>query len=122
MDCDAISTNASAHPIRISETENALQIVPVGIRGAGLYSPATMGSQIWHETEFAVSTSEEGRRRIGDNFFFFRITAIIGAKKWDGSWKGMYKSRKSSSSVRLGCVTACLYTKGNNADCIVLEG
>lgn len=73
MDCDAISTNASVHPIRISETENALQIVPVGMRGAGLYSPATMGSQIWHETEFAVSTAEEGRRRIGDNFFFLGL-------------------------------------------------
>ena len=56
---------------------------------------------------------EELERVIEDNFS--RITAVRRAKKWGSSWKGMYKSRKSSSCFRLCYVTACLCTEGTNA-------
>lgn len=51
--------------------------------------------------------------RIEDNFL--RSTAIRGAKKWGGSWKGMYNSRNTPSGWG---VIAYLCTEGNNADCI----
>ena len=63
--CKAVSTNASVHPTRNSETENTLQIVRSNAR-PGLYNPILLKYSMKMDT-VVVSLSKGGRRGIGNS-------------------------------------------------------